>query len=96
MELVSVYRDGGTRLYRTKSDDSFSNEGLTLIQCNKQNSQVINIDIYIGTYDMDYENDFYEYTRMVMVNAFLYYDTQKESTVMGRCGQCCQLKKKVL
>lgn len=83
MEFVDIYRDGGTKLYQDK-DGVFTNEGFTVIRCNKMTVDSINTDIYIGYYET--ESSICENTRMIMVNDVLYYDTKEESPILGRCG----------
>lgn len=90
MELIDIYQDGGTQLYRDKggSDKSFTTDGLAIIKCNKMQdvSSENNNDIYIGKYDLEYTDGICENVRMVMVDNHLYYDTRKESEQSWTCG----------
>lgn len=84
MKLIEIYRDGGTKLYKDSKD--FTNEGLTIIKCNKRTAEITNTDIYIGPYETEYKSPICENTRIVKINDTLYYDTKEESKILGRCG----------
>lgn len=88
LELKEQYRDGGTKLYRDTGGSylSFTNEGLTMIQCNKTTSEETNTDIYITLYGTEYKSPICENTRLLRINDILYYDTKKENNFLGRCG----------
>ena len=47
--------DGGTKIYKDGGTTEYTNNGLTLIKCNTIDG---NKDIYIGTKDMKYLNDY--------------------------------------
>ena len=53
LELETELDDGGTKIYKDKTD--YTNAGLTLIKCNTLDG---NKDIYIGPKDMEYQESF--------------------------------------
>ena len=53
LELETELDDGGTKIYKDKTD--YTNAGLTLIKCNTFDG---NKDIYIGPKDMEYQESF--------------------------------------
>ncbi len=50
MELIETYRDGGSKLYKSKQNNNYK-----ILKCNIVNG---NKDIYIGNMDLRYENSF--------------------------------------
>lgn len=57
LDIINIYEDGGSTLYRDNNKD-FTNNGLSIIKCNNISG---NQDIYIGSINMEYEDDFCEY-----------------------------------
>lgn len=51
----SVYKDGGSKLYREEKPYNISKEGISILKCNTLDG---NKDIYIGPINMRYESDF--------------------------------------
>lgn len=51
MDLEATFRDGGTKLYKSKVKD------ISILVCNKVTG---NKDIYVGDYSMNYESDMCE------------------------------------
>ena len=55
MELYATLNDGGTKIYKGMKNGSYLTDGYSLIRCNTIDG---NRDIYIGKYDMEYEDFF--------------------------------------
>lgn len=55
---IQSYDDGGSKLYRDIMKTDFSNNGLSILQCNTLTG---NQDIYIGPQDMEYQTEFCQY-----------------------------------
>ena len=56
MDLVNIYKDGGTKLYKTRNNIYSDNSHYySVLVCNNVNG---NKDIYIGNKEMVYENNF--------------------------------------
>lgn len=58
LTLIETYKDGGSQLYRDNNDTDFTNQGLSIINCNTLEG---NQDIYIGPTYMEYEKSFCKY-----------------------------------
>lgn len=59
MEISSVLKDGGTKIYRDAGTNGYTNNGLTIIACNKIiSNEKINKDYYIGPKNMKYQNNY--------------------------------------
>lgn len=59
LSFSAAFYDGGTTIYRDSGKSSYSNEGITLIKCQKMlENGTVNNDIYFGPKDMEFKSNY--------------------------------------